>query len=180
MAHNVICQYCKEKFDRDKEPFVEVKNRRYAHKSCYDKYQANLSKEEKDLLALEDYIKKTFPNIVTPKVKAQISKFNKEYGYTYSGIMKALIYYYEIKGNKFDFAKTNGGIGIVPFVYEKAYNYYYSIWEAQQVQQRQLSESSSIDVYIPKTIEVHIPVPQREERKRKLFTFLDEEEEENN
>ena len=115
---------------------------------------------------------------VLPRIKQQIKKYVEEYGYTYSGIMKALIYYYEIKGNKFDFAKTNGGIGIVPFVYEKAYNYYYSIWEAQQAQQRQLSESSSIDVYIPKTIEVHIPIPQREERKRKLFTFLDEEEEE--
>ena len=64
---------------------------------------------------------------VLPRIKQQIKKYVEEYGYTYSGIMKALIYYYEIKGNKFDLAKTNGGIGIVPFVYEKAYNYYYNI-----------------------------------------------------
>ena len=37
---------------------------------------------------------------VLPRIKQQIKKYVEEYGYTYSGIMKALIYYYEIKGNK--------------------------------------------------------------------------------
>ena len=58
MAHVVICQYCKKKFDRDKEPFEEVRSRRYAHKECYENYQKSLSKEEKDLIALKDYLKK--------------------------------------------------------------------------------------------------------------------------
>ena len=170
MAHNVICQYCKEKFDRDKEPFVEVKNRRYAHKDCYDKYQANLSKEEKDLLALEDYIKKTFPNIVTPKVKAQISKFNKEYGYTYSGMMKTLIYFYEIKKN--DITKANGGIGIIPYIYNEAKEYYMAM---DQVQKSNIKKD--VKEYVPNTINVYIKSPKRNPSLRKnLFSFLDEKE----
>ena len=36
-----------------------------------------------------------------------------------------------------------------------------------------------INKYIPKEWEIHIPVPQRNVKKRKLFSFLDEEEEMN-
>ena len=42
-------------------------------------------------------LKKTFPNLVPQKVNAQILKFKKDYGYTYSGMLKTLIYFYEIK-----------------------------------------------------------------------------------
>jgi hypothetical protein len=48
-----------------------------------------------------------------------------KYNYTYSGIHRSLEYFYEVKGNSLD--KANGGIGIVPFVYQDAYNYYYSL-----------------------------------------------------
>ena len=41
MAHYVICQFCKAKFDRDKELFVQVSDRRYAHKLCAEKNQRN-------------------------------------------------------------------------------------------------------------------------------------------
>jgi hypothetical protein len=34
MAHIVTCIYCKKKFDRDKFPFVQVSQRRYAHQEC--------------------------------------------------------------------------------------------------------------------------------------------------
>ena len=112
---------------------------------------------------------------VYAKIKKQIQDYVTNYGYTYSGIHKALVYYYEVKGNKFDEGKAQGGIGIVPFVYQNAYNYYYAIWEAQQKQEHILG-AESLEPYIPKTVEVRIPVPKREERKRKLFSFLDEEE----
>ena len=48
MAHIVICKYCGEKFDRDKEPFIEVSCRRYSHKACYDKIENAIPQEEKD------------------------------------------------------------------------------------------------------------------------------------
>ena len=75
---------------------------------------------------------------------------------------------YDIKKNPID--KSNGGIGIVPYVYQQAYRYYYSLWEAQQK-----NENKVIKEYVPKVKEIVIPVPQRKAKKRKMFSFLDEE-----
>ena len=39
MAHKVKCYYCGKTFDRDKEPFIQINSRRYAHTSCGEKHQ---------------------------------------------------------------------------------------------------------------------------------------------
>lgn len=169
MAHVVTCVYCKKKFDRDKFPFVQISNRRYAHKECSMTEEEKQSQIEKDKEALENYIMKLF-NItyIDPRIRKQIKQYIEEYHYTYSGIHKSLTYFYEIKGNSID--KANGGIGIVPYVYQNAYRYYFSLWEAQQK-----NEHKIVEEYIPTVKEIVIPVPQRQIKKRKLFTFLDEE-----
>jgi len=79
-----------------------------------------------------------------------------------------LVYFFEIKGNSVE--KANGGIGIVPYVYQQAYNYYYSLWLAQQK-----NEDKVVEEYVPIVKEIIIPVPERKVRKRPLFSFLDEE-----
>ncbi len=109
--HSVICVYCGEKFDRDKEPAVQINNRRYAHKKCAEKYGQQKTKEERDLEELERYIKKLFNvSYINAKIRKQLLEYRKEYNYTYSGILKTLIYWYEKKGNSIEDA--NGGIGI--------------------------------------------------------------------
>jgi hypothetical protein len=65
---------------------------------------------------------------ITPRIRTQIKNYLTNYNYTYSGILKALKYFYEIKGNSTE--KANEGIGIVPYCYQDAYNYYFSIWVA--------------------------------------------------
>lgn len=118
-----------------------------------------------------EYIKKLF-NIktLTPLIKMQLKKYlSEEYKYSYSGILKSLIYFFEIKGNSID--KANGGIGIVPYVYDQAFRYYYSLWEAQQI-----NNDKDIEVYIPKVKVVRIPRPKPKNKKRNLFSFLDEDE----
>ena len=104
------------------------------------------------------------------KIRKQIKTYVEEYNYTYSGMLKALIYWFEIKGHSIE--KANGGIGIIPYVYQQAYEYYYSLWSANQK-----NEFKNIEEYIPKVRSVVIPLPVKKERKRKLFTFFDEEEE---
>jgi hypothetical protein len=85
-----------------------------------------------------------------------------------------LVYFYEIKGNSIE--KANGGIGIVPYVYQNAFNYYYALWEAQQKIEQKVP---IIQEYVPKVVEIRIPNPERKvKKKRNLFSFLDEEEEE--
>lgn len=219
MAHYVICVYCKEKFDRDKEQYALINSRRYAHAACMlreaekdpnyvkkeiidptdnvecayckkpmskkdadcvqvgnGKYahsacaELEKTREKTDKEKLEEYIKTLFNiSYIEPRVKQQMNKYISEYNYTYSGMLKALHYFYEIKGG--DKSKANGGIGIVPFVYNDAYNYYYNLWLAQQK-----NKDVKINLYKPAVKEVVIPRPKRKVKKRALFTFLDSEE----
>lgn len=91
MAHFVICKYCGCRFDRDKEAFVEVSARRYAHQECANKVDAAIPQEEKDYNNLEKYIKQLFKiDKINAKTKKQIRDFKQEYGYTYTGMLKTL------------------------------------------------------------------------------------------
>jgi hypothetical protein len=106
---------------------------------------------------------------IDPRVKAQIKKYIEEYNFTYSGMQKALYYFYEIKGG--DKSKANGGIGIIPYIYQDAYNYHYNLWLAQQK-----NKDVEVQLYVPKVKEIVIQRPERKIKKRDLFVFLDEEE----
>lgn len=171
MSHFVTCVYCKQKFDRDRLPFIQVSARRYAHQECSLTEDEKKNKEEQDKIDLENYIMSLFKtDYIDAKIRKQIKQYKEEYNYTYSGIRKALVYFFEIKGNSIE--KANGGIGIVPYVYQQAYNYYLALWQAQQKNQDKI-----IVDYIPKVKEVIIPKPQRKIKKQNLFTFLDEEKE---
>lgn len=167
--HMVKCFYCGLSFDANIEPTVKVNSRRYAHLECHTKNQEQRSQEDLDKEALEKYIMKLFnEDYVNARIRKQINDFMSKYNYTYSGIHRSLEYFYEVKGNSLD--KANGGIGIVPFVYQDAYNYYYSLWLAKEK-----NKLKNIEEFVPKTVEVKIPIPQRKVKKRKLFSFLDEE-----
>lgn len=169
MAHFVKCLYCEKKFDRDKIPFIQV-GRRYAHQECSLSAEEKKTQEEKDKQELDDYIIQLLKiDYIDARIRKQIKTYVEEHNYTYSGIKKALIYFYEVKGNSVE--KANGGIGIVPFIYKDAFNYYYALWQAQQ----QNANKVIVD-YKPKVIEVVIPRPQRKTKQRKLFAFLDDEE----
>lgn len=89
--------------------------------------------------------------------------------YTFSGIKRTLQYFYEIKSNPIE--KSNGGIGIVPWVYEEARQYFYNQWLLSQK-----NSDKDIAAYVPKVREVVIQPPKREPKKRRIFTFLDKEE----
>lgn len=168
MAHIVKCLYCEKKFDRDKMPYIQV-GRRYAHKECSLTAEERQTQEEQDKQDLDNYIIQLLKiDYIDARIRKQIKTYIEEHNYTYSGIKKALIYFYEVKGNSIE--KANGGIGIVPFIYKDAFNYYYALWQAQQ----QNKDKIIVD-YQPKVIEVVIPRPQRKVKQRQLFTFLDEE-----
>jgi hypothetical protein len=149
-------------------PYIQV-GRRYAHKECSLTAEERKTQEEQDKQDLDNYIIQLLKiDYIDARIRKQIKTYIEENNYTYSGIKKALIYFYEVKGNSIE--KANGGIGIVPFIYKDAFNYYYALWQAQQ----QNKDKVIVD-YQPKVIEVVIPRPQRKVKQRQLFTFLDEE-----
>lgn len=164
MAKKMVkCLFCGETFDRNVEEFEKIKNR-YAHKVCYVANKENLEKTEKDRMALEEYIPKLLgEGHVSAKVRQQLNSMISE-GYTYYGIHKTLIFFYEIKGNST--SKANGGIGIVPFVYKDALAYYKEIHEKQEKNRgKEVSAAEDIVVKI---------APPKLNRKIKLFDLEEE------
>ena len=168
MAHFVICKYCGQKFNRDSEPFVEVGTRRYAHKDCADKVDASMTQDEKDYLALENYIKKIFKtDTINAKIKKQIHDFREEYHYTYSGMLKTLYWWYEIKDNSIELSQE--GIGIIPFVYNQAEKYYYALYMAKLF-------NDGLNEYKPRVEEIEIASPRvYTQNQARLFKIEDED-----
>ena len=167
--HKVKCFYCGQIFDRDKEEAVSVGVRRYAHVHCAKTGEKVQTQEEKDRDALEAYIRKLFnTEYVDARIKKQIQKYKQEYNYTYSGMLKTLIWWFEIKGGSLE--KANGGIGIIPYVYQEACNYYYALYLAQIA-----NADKEITDYIPRERAIEILSPRAYVRPPKLFNLDDEE-----
>ena len=127
-----VCKSCGKQFDRNAEQAVIAGPRRYAHQKCLPTGELVPMENpiDPELDKLNNYIINLLgKDYNAARVKKQIKDF-KEQGMSYSGMLKSLIYFYEVKGNSKE--KANGGIGIVPFVYKDAYNYYYDLFMAQQ------------------------------------------------
>ena len=166
MSHIVKCAICQKTFDRDKIQAVKHGARRYSHYECEPTGEkVPLIKKDENLQKLLEYINILFKGQQNQaKVNQSIKKFHNEFGYSYSGIQKALYYFYEIKHNSID--KANGGISIVPFVYKDAYNYYYDLFMAQQ-------RNENKKPFIERVREIIIK-PPKVEKSVKLFD-LDKE-----
>ena len=107
--------------------YVKVRQSLYAHRECAEAEAARTKTEDE---ILENYICNLLSlDFLSPRIKKQITQYKNQYHYTANGILKALVYFYEVKNN--DIKKSNDGIGIVPYVYLEAFNYYYALWQAQ-------------------------------------------------
>ena len=168
--HMVTCVHCKQKFDRDKQAYVAVSAKRYAHPECHNKHAQEYEANKKEWEALEAYIKQLFNIDTIPiKIHKQLKDFTENYHYTYTGILKTLMYFYGLQGHSIE--KANGGIGIVPYVYDAAMKYYKAIWQANE-----RNENKKVEDYVPKEeTEVKISSPKRKPLKKNNFAFLMEE-----
>lgn len=167
MAHQVKCLYCGKMVNRDKVPMVKIGARRYAHPECAEHKEAVQTQEQKDQEALEQYIMKIFDEpYINAKIRKQINEYKEKYNYTYSGMLKTLIWWFEVKGNSIE--KANGGIGIIPFVYKNACDYYYALYLAQLG-----NANKKITKY--KTKEIEIGSPRVYVKPPRLFNLEDDE-----
>lgn len=163
----VKCPICNLTFDRNAEEFVQM-GRRYAHKMCHEAQSAKENEEQKALKALEEYIMKMFnETYVNARIKQQLKRMVEQYHYSYSGILKTLIYFFEIKGNSIE--KANGGIGIVPYVYNDARDYYFRLHQAQQK-----NEDKEIKEFVKVGRQIVIKPPKRKPKEVKLFNLEEE------
>lgn len=168
MARNTKCPVCELLFDRDKCDFVHHKNR-YYHKVCYDSLTAAKTQEEKESKELEEYIMKMFnETYVNARVRRQLKQFKEQYGYSYSGMLKSLVFFFEVKGNSIE--KANGGVGIIPYVYKDAFNYYYSLYMAQEK-----NKDKNISEYVTRGKDIVIKSPCLKPKQKRLFDLEEEE-----
>lgn len=148
----VVCQYCKSqtnKVDKDKAVIIDKKN---FHPNCVQNY---LDRKE-----LVETICRIFNfKAPGPRNNAYISKFHNE-GMTFKGMTLSLVYFYEIKKNSI--TKANNGIGIIPYVYEEARDYYIEQRKAEKKSEeivKNIRENKEQNV--PKTRKVKIEKIER-------------------
>ena len=168
----VKCAVCGNSFNREKEKCVKYSARRYAHYDCFPEGDivydpAQRSQDEIDLEELKNYINKIFNQKVNwALVMKQISTFKNDNGYTYNGMLKTLYWWHEIKKNPID-SKING-IGIIPFQYQAAYDYFYKIYNINKIN---MNKKTSLK---PDFVEIKSP---RTKVKIKLFDLGDDNDE---
>lgn len=113
----VKCPYCEQRFDRNEEPAVLVGNRWY-HSECLRRKELDTKYRKKIHEKVKNMCGSTYSSA---RINKQIKQFVED-GMTIPGIYKSLQYWYDIKGN--DPSQANGGIGIVPYIYEDMKKYF--------------------------------------------------------
>ena len=150
---------------------------RYAHEKCakerniegiVSKSEIEQSEKNLDELQLRNYIdelwnKQANYQIIARQLKMYLSP---KYNYTYKGIHHALQYYYEVTHHPI--SMTYNTLGIVPYVYNKAEEYYKKISDAR-------SRNKKVGEIEKDVKEIHIPIPQTTVKRRELFTFFEED-----
>lgn len=129
---SVKCRCCGIRFEKD-DPNVEwvmPTRNMYYHKECYETWKQKgtiTTKADEDHWKsyIYDYLGR---DLKIPynyhKCEKQLQKYIKENKYTAKGIFFALKYFYEYKNGRPEDA--NGGVGIVPYIYEDAKNFWIS------------------------------------------------------
>lgn len=124
----VSCRVCKEKFEKNK--FIEgidwimPSKNWYYHKKCYEDWKSATNLDDKDWVGLiYDFLSH---DLKVPydygACESQRKRFVATNKYTNKGIYFALKYFYDIR--KGDWKKSNGGIGIIPHIYEDSVKYW--------------------------------------------------------
>lgn len=122
------CAACGGEIEKDMADYTARKvGNRYYHNECYqnlftqeDGGKVKIHKKAKSILA-EDYS--------YSRVERQIDELVSN-GRTLGGILKTLEYWYDVRHN--DPSLSNGGIGIVDYVYAEAAQYYKRLKDAKE------------------------------------------------
>lgn len=113
--------------------------------------------ESKQKRSLISYIEELFGEKANAKTYTQIKNFMRDYPYfTYVGLEQSIRFFYEIKENPI----TNQGLGIVPYVYDQAQEYFKNLGE---VQSHNASISNVNELYAHKKVRIAPPKIVEEE-----------------
>lgn len=143
MSRAVKCRYCGQTFKKEEVDWIMPSKNFYYHTNCWlqkekTKKQVGVqtvATDEQWYKYTKDFLKKDLKIYCNwPKITTQRSSLKKK-GFTDKGIYLSLCYYYNVM--KGDPEKAEGGIGIVPYIYEEAEKY----WREQYKKQKTILES---------------------------------------
>lgn len=145
MASYVMCRVCKQRFNREKllegVDWIMPSKNYYYHKDCYESWisdKGNIKATRADeqwIGYIWDYLRRDLKlPLDYKKCESQRQNFIKNKHYTNKGIFFALKYFYEVMNGNGD--KSEGGIGIVPYVYADSTAY----WQEKYARQKEVLE----------------------------------------
>lgn len=158
-----MCEFCHKGIPMGQE--VVLPGDRFAHVDCYSK---DNSHGKSDYDKLFEYIMTLYnESFVDPAKQKSIKNMIDNYGFTYSGIHGTLAYIYEVRKMK---PQESNYLGIVPYYYTKAKEYYEELKRVQEI-----NAAKDIENYKPKEIVVKRKERERIDFGKKKFSILDEE-----
>lgn len=161
-AKECMCEFCHTGISMGQE--VTLPGDRFAHIDCYSKSEAN---GKSDYDKLFDYIMLVYnESFVDPAKQKSIKNMIDSYGFTHSGIHGTLVYLYEVLKKK---PNDSNYLGIVPYYYTKAKEYYSELKRVKEV-----NSQKNIEDYKPKEMTVKTRERIREPVKKVRFSVLDE------
>lgn len=136
----IKCSYCGKQITTAK--YKTYKNKKY-HYECYaqmiqeqnqEKVVRKESFSDDTYQKLLDYIADLYSEISSVKdtkrlASQQIEQLVNNYGYSYQGIQKTLIYFHEILGNS---CYERVSVMIVPYYYDEAKEFYQSMYDVNE------------------------------------------------
>lgn len=143
----VQCKFCENKVEKADAVRIDEKN---FHPFC--------AKEYSDRKELYETITKFLKLRAPGPANLKLVKNYRIQGYTYKGMTNALIYHYEIKKGSRE--KAGERIGIIPYVYEEANEYFDKKKKEEEKRLEIVRKNMELDIPETRTVRV-----QKRERK---------------
>lgn len=137
------CKWCGEWVDKSLNDFNKT-SVGYYHNQCYETYQLNKQYREE----LNEYVAIIYSiEFPTGWMLKQIKEYVEKRNYTYKGMELTLRYIYEVE-NKYLRDASESGLGLIPYYYEKAKQYYSSLEEVSKYASNVEIDNESEIIYI--------------------------------
>ena len=138
------CRICHYPIDVKKETenidWIMPSKGWYYHKECYMTWKAQPATDDDWVLMIYDFLSRDMKVSYDYFLcQAQIKKYWKENKINPKGIYFALKYFYEVKKNPWT---GHGGLGIVPYIFTDAKNYWIEQERKKRGFMKQLEESA--------------------------------------
>lgn len=127
-----ICRLCHKIIEKKDQNIIKRSEKYYYHKECFDNfvnmYTIKTDNEWKDLIfyLIKNLLKKDYNFF---QIEKQINKMLNNNNFTVKGIYYSLYWFYIINNNQYN---EKYGIGIVPYIYDQALQYWVDVDNKQK------------------------------------------------